>query len=156
VTHRCIRYAAGYKYQLRAPHVEVIEIRPPAAIVTDWIVLEPDGRLTIRAGYAWDGASGPTYDSKSSMAASLVHDALYQLLREGLLAADLRPAADAVFHRICREDGMWGPRAWLWHQAVRTFASPAADPALKSPDECAPRQSCCGPVATEPPELQAP
>ena len=100
--------------------------------------MEADGHLTIFAGYAWDGASGPTYDSKSSMRASLVHDAGYQLIRLGMLPHDTRKQWDELFHRICVEDGMWKPRAWLWFNAVRGFADPATDPASEAPDECAP------------------
>lgn len=142
----CIRYAAGYKYQLRAPYNTIIpefadSERQP--IATEWIALQPDGNMTIMVNYCWDGASGPTYDSRSSMRGSLVHDAGYQLLRLGLLPASMRGAVDNAFHRICVEDGMLKPRAWLWFHAVRIFASPAADPAAISPDECAPDPQCC-------------
>jgi hypothetical protein len=133
----CIHYREGsYKYQLRAPYVIKLEIRPAHGAGTDWLTLETDGTLTIRSGYAWDGASGPTWDSKSSMRASLVHDALYQLCRLKLLDLRYRDEADAIFRRICSEDGMFGPRAWLWYHAVRIFAKPAAT-AKESPDECA-------------------
>jgi Protein of unknown function (DUF1353) len=138
----CIRYAAGYKYQLRAAYATVLpELADPTRIpiVTDWIELDPDGTLRIRPGYAWDGASGPTYDSKSSMRASLVHDALYQLMRMDLLdRAAHRAPADWIFRRICKEDGMWSPRQWAWYHLVRIFADPAADPANLSPDKFAP------------------
>jgi hypothetical protein len=137
VNRQCIRFARGYKYQLRAPYATQIELRPEVGAGTEWVTLDTDGGLTIRAGYAWDGASGPTYDSKSSMRASLVHDSLYALLRLGLLPAKHRADADAIFHRMCVEDGMLAPRAWLWYHAVRIFASPAADPASESPDETA-------------------
>jgi hypothetical protein len=134
----CIRFAAGYKYQLRAPYtIRLPEIRPAHGAGTDWLTLDVDGNLTIRAGYAWDGASGPTYDSKSSMRASLVHDALYQLMRLGLLDQAFRAATDEIFRRLCEDDGMFGPRAWLWYHAVRIFAKPATDPAAESPDETA-------------------
>jgi hypothetical protein len=139
---KCIHFADGYKYQLRAPYVTRLEIRPEHGAGTDWLTLETDGTLTIRAGYAWDGASGPTFDSKSSMRASLVHDALYQLMRLGLLNISFRPAVDAIFRRMCKEDGMWSPRAQLWYLAVRIFASPAADPASESPDKHAPTDVC--------------
>jgi hypothetical protein len=138
----CILYASGYAYQLRAPYVTKLEIRPPHGCGTDWITLDVDGNLTIRAGYAWDGASGPTIDTKDSMRASLVHDALYQCIRLGLLDESFREAADNIFQRMCREDGMFGPRAWLWYHAVRIFAKPATDPAAESPDQCAP-EGCC-------------
>jgi hypothetical protein len=137
----CIRYADGYRYQLRAPYtIRLPEIRPAHGAGTDWITLEVDGTLTIRAGYAWDGASGPTIDSKSSMRASLVHDALYQLMRLGLLDQSFRPAADTAFRRICKNDGMWSVRAQLWYMAVRIFGKPGTEPEGESPDE----QAGCG------------
>ncbi len=142
---KCVHFAAGYKYQLRAPYACLFpELADPtrAPISTDWIELDPDGTLRIRAGYAWDGASGPTYDSKSSMRPSLGHDANYQLIRMGLLDSKWREAADKAFHRQCKEDGMWSIRAQLWYQAVRYFASPAADPASVSPDQHAPTDTC--------------
>lgn len=138
----CIRYGTGYKYQLRAGYaVRIPELADPERlpIVTDWIDLDPDGTLRIRPGYAWDGASGPTYDSKSSMRPSLVHDALYQLMRMELLDREQwRDEADAIFRRMCKEDGMWSLLASVWHFMVRRFADPAADPASQAPDECAP------------------
>jgi hypothetical protein len=136
----CIQYAAGYKYQLRAGYaIYLPELadpdRPP--IVTPWIELDPDGWLRFAPGYAWDGASGPTYDSKSSMRPSLVHDGGYQLIRMGLLAARFREVLDVIFHRLCLEDGMWSVRAQLWYHAVRIFGKPGTDPAAESPDEFA-------------------
>lgn len=140
----CIRYRSGtYKYQLRRPHVEQTCVIPPAQIATDWIGLDMNGLLTIAAGYAWDGASGPTWDSKSSMRGSLVHDACYQLLRMELLPPECRAQADAEFHRICIEDGMFKWRANAWHWAVRTLASGAAAAKSEPPDQCAPGWCDC-------------
>lgn len=154
-----IHYRAGYKYQLRGGYsVRVVELADPARepIMTDWIELWPDGTMAISPGYAWDGASGPTYDSKDSMRASLIHDALYQLMRMGLVSRHLRRVADDVFYRVCLEDGMMTVRAWGWYQMVRIFADPATDPALETPDQCAP--SDCGgmPHAPPPSPIRAP
>ena len=135
----CIRYREGLKYQLRAAHAVCLpELRGavPEPVSTEWLELDPDGTLRIRAGYAWDGASGPTYDSKSSMRASLYHDALYQAERLGLVSIEWRAAIDSMFRRVCLEDGMLAPRAWLWYHAVRIFAKPAAT-SQESPDETA-------------------
>jgi hypothetical protein len=136
----CIRFARGYKYQLRAGHSAVLpELADPQRkpINTGWLELDPDGTLRVFAGYAWDGASGPTYDSRSSMRPSLYHDIGYQLIRLGLLPHSMRAAIDSMFRRVCKEDGMWSIRAQLWYQAVRIFADPATDPAAESPDETA-------------------
>jgi hypothetical protein len=68
------------------------------------------------------------------MRGSLVHDALYQLMRDEYLdRAVYRDAADRTLQKICKEDGMWSLRAWWVYQGVRLFADPAADPASKRP-----------------------
>lgn len=135
----CIRYAKGYKYQLRLTYIGLIGIKPEQDIITEYIRLGTDGNLTIMEGYAWDGPSGPTIDTPDFMRGSLIHDALYQLMREKHLDHDTyREAADLELKKACLEDGMWSIRAWGVHQAVRLFGSPAADPAKLEPDVCAP------------------
>ena len=124
-----ILYREGYKYQLnQAYHVQLDHIRPPDVnIVAPLLLLTRDGRLTIRYGYAWDGASGPARDTKDAMRASLVHDALYQLCRMGVLSTSLwREEIDAVFKRMLETDGMGRFRRWYWHRAVRRYARKGA------------------------------
>ena len=86
-----ILYREGYKYQLASTYRVQTNILPIADIVTDYILLSVTGFFTIRQGYAWDGPSGPTIDTKSAMRGSLVHDAGYQILRLGLLDQATRP-----------------------------------------------------------------
>lgn len=118
-----IYYKAGYKYQLARDYMVEIPIKGIHA-VTEWIQLERDGKLYIRKGYAWDGPSGPTFDTPDSMRGSLVHDALYQLMRLGLLDKSFRAKADDILHDICVEDGMIHMRAELWEEMVSLFAGP--------------------------------
>ncbi len=136
---KCIAYRGGYKYQLQETYSVAIEIKPSSPIETEYIELDGDGNLTIREGYAWDGPSGPTIDTLNFMRGSLVHDALYQLMRERHLDHDAhREIADRILQRICIEDGMSTLRAWWVYQAVRLFADPAADPAATKPITRAP------------------
>ena len=128
---RYISYRSGYKYQLAEDYSVVTVLRPPERITTRFISLETDGTLTVLGGYAWDGPSGPTFDTPSSMRGSLVHDALYQLLRGGFLPAESRDQADDELYRVCLDDRMWKWRARLWLRAVRKFATGAADPKHK-------------------------
>lgn len=116
-----IYYKSGYKYQLALDYSVETGILGVHA-VTEWIQLEPDGKLYIRKGYAWDGPSGPTFDTPDSMRGSLVHDALAQLVRLGLLGKEWRRKIDNLLHDICVEDGMWHPRAEMWEEAVKHFA----------------------------------
>lgn len=140
---KCIQYAEGYKYQLRFTYVDVFPIKPAAPIDTAFLRLDTDGTLTIRAGYAWDGPSGLTIDTKDFMRPSLVHDAFYQLMREGHLPLATREAADALLRELTRQDGMWAPRRWWVYNAVRIFGEPCADPAAISPDQLAPAGCVC-------------
>lgn len=123
-----IKYCDGYKYQLVECYEQQTMILPATAIQAPLITLGTDGRLLIKKSYAWDGASGPTFDTQNSMRASLVHDALYQLMREGLLSLVCRPDVDRLFYELCVEDGMWRWRARLWYWAVKHFALSAAAP----------------------------
>jgi hypothetical protein len=136
----CIAYKAGYKYQLKQDYTITISIQPPADIVTPFITLTAAGELTMKSGYAWDGPSGPTIDTPNFMRGSLVHDALYQLMRERHLdRTECRDKADRILQTLCVEDGMSSPRAWLVYQAVSRFGDPAADPARDKPIRYAPR-----------------
>ena len=123
-----IFYRKGYKYQLAEDFCFDTGILQEKIIIIGFINLDPDGHLLIKAGYAWDGPSGPTLDTHSSMRGSLVHDALYQLLRLEALDKRFRAEADKLLYTVCIEDGMWKLRAKLWYRAVVRAATSAADP----------------------------
>ena len=53
--------------------------------------------MSVQKDYAWDGPSGPTIDTRNSLRASLVHDVLYQAMREGGLPRTFRRRADLEF-----------------------------------------------------------
>ena len=130
----CITYKSGYKYQLKETYVTRIDIKPDQPIQTEYIDLVLDGTLTIKKGYAWDGPSGPTIDTLDFMRGSLVHDALYQLMRGNHLdRKKYREPADRLLQKMCKEDGMSSLRAWWVYEAVRRFGDPAADPAKDKP-----------------------
>ena len=91
--------------------------------------------LWVYEGYRWDGPSGPTIPTEDAMQGSLLHDAIYQMMREEVLPADrirprylIRAWADWQFRRILKEDGMIKPRRVIWFHAVRKFAAYAAEP----------------------------
>ncbi len=134
-----ISYKDGYKYQLTESYSIKINILPVADINTPYIKLTKQGDLTIEKGYAWDGPSGPTIDTKNFMRGSLVHDALYQLMREKHLhKGACRQPADRLLQQICREDGMNFLRAWFVYEAVKIAGDPAADPKNSKPIITAP------------------
>jgi hypothetical protein len=134
-----IEYRSGYKYQLARDYGVKVSVRPDRDIDTEFIRLTTGGMLFVRKGYAWDGPSGPTVDTDNFMRGSLVHDALYQLMRNRHLSdARWRDEADLELKRMCIEDGMSSIRAWWVHRGVRVGGGPAADPAAAKEIHTAP------------------
>lgn len=123
-----IKYKTGYKYRLDEDYTQTIKIYPQTQVNTRYIDLDIYGHLIVKSGYCWDGPSGPTVDTKSSMRGSLVHDALYQLIREDKLPRYVRRDADKLAYRMWLRDGMNKFRAWVWMTCVRTLAGYAIDP----------------------------
>lgn len=116
-----IFYKEGYKYQLEEPYRVETACRPYVTGGNRFVSIDTQGILTISAGYAWDGASGPAIDTKNFMRGSLVHDALYQLIAIGILPPNQRQYADLMLKEIVLEDGMNPIRAWWVHLAVKHF-----------------------------------
>lgn len=121
-----IYYKKGYKYQLFSDYEIQTDIYPDEDIDTYYLSLSITGKLLIKKSYAWDGASGIAIDTANFMRASLVHDALYQLMRMGKLDSSIcRLQADNMLFELCIEDGMSLIRAKWVYYAVR-FAGGAA------------------------------
>lgn len=120
---------SGYKYRLLDPYsVEISILGFEGEVKGGWVGITRNGLLEYMRGYGWDGPSGPTIDTEDSLRAALVHDALYQLLREEILPRSYRKKADRIFRRILKADGMPLWRRWYWYQAVRWFAQGSARP----------------------------
>ena len=141
-----IFYKSGYKYQLAEDYFQrgtEIYVEDDEGtfldIKTQYIELNNLGGLLIKKGFAWDGPSGPTIDTKNFMRGSLVHDALYQLMRKGKLDPfHYRMQADALLRKMCREDGMSWIRAWWIYQSLRQFGYKAATRENQKPVMVAP------------------
>ena len=138
---QCITYKSGYKYQLTESMSVQTDVKSGAdRAIGTFVKLSADGILELDAGYAWDGPSGPTIDSPTFMRGSLVHDALYQLMRAGELdAGEWRKQADKELKRICREDKMFPLRAAWVYLAVQMFAKKAASKEGAKPVHTAPK-----------------
>lgn len=115
-----IKYKSGYKYQLVEDYLVVAPFLL-GPVTHTFFDVNQDNVLRIKAGYAWDGPSGPTVDTLNFMRGSLVHDVGYQMMAEGLVPRQSRKAWDEWLRDICREDGMTRARAWWVYQAVRRF-----------------------------------
>jgi hypothetical protein len=138
-----IQYKSGYKYQLHNEHQVKVSIKTEKDVPTkdaarSYLELKTDRTLIIKRGYAWDGPSGPTIDTRNFMRGSLVHDALYQLMRSGDIDQKFRKDADVELRKICREDGMSWIRSWWVYWAVRIFAKKAASQEMLKEVQIAP------------------
>ena len=120
-----IHYRKGYKYQLAKTAIFKVPVYVDAE--SEFIMIN-SGMLTVQSGYAWDGPSGPAFDTESFMQASLIHDAIYQLMREGVIGQKWRKTADKEMRKACLKDGMSSIRAWWCYRGVHSFASRAASP----------------------------
>jgi len=121
-----VEYKSGKKYQLYRREVYKSNILG-YDIKGRHYRIEPDGTIVGQIGYAWDGASGPTYDDKTNMRASLFHDILYQAISERKLPYSERDKADDILYNIMIEDGAFKFRARYYRWAMSTpFAKMAA------------------------------
>lgn len=123
---------ASYTWDSGHPIPEDLVFRDKDGMVR--LVIEKSGEITVTRDYAWNGASpkicladlmlgtpeGVVFKDTGrpkTYYASLVHDALYQFLRDGLPLK--RYHADAFFRRLLQESD-FAP-AWLYWLAVRLF-----------------------------------
>ena len=118
-------YIGGYKYRLDAMYKTGIGLHPPAPVLLKYVRLGESGELVVLPGYCWDGPSGPTIDTEDFMRGALVHDCLYQMMREGALPKSYRKKADHILRKMCGEDGMpWWRRQYVYY-GVRVFGGVA-------------------------------
>ena len=127
MTTGCIKYRQGFKYQLAQEFTCATQIYDHEAS-NGYYTLTKQGQLTINAGYAWDGPSGPTVDTPAFMRGALVHDCLYQMIRDGKLPESARKRADEILYEFCRLDGMGWVRAQYVYRAVRMFGKSSSRP----------------------------
>jgi len=117
-----LKYRKGYKYQLADDFKIDTDIIPHKSCDTEFLAMDAQGFLTIRSGYAWDGVSGViTIDTDNTHTPSLVHDALYQLMRQGYVHRSYRKRADKLFIKLCKNRGMNWLRRRTWYSALRKF-----------------------------------
>ena len=123
-----MKFKRGYKYQLAESEVFQTRMRPEQDIRTAFLRLKTSREMKVFASYAWDGASGPAWDSQSNYRGSLGHDCEAQIIRMGLLPQSARIASNKDLYDWCVEDGMWRIRAKAWKIALDKFGAPSTNP----------------------------
>lgn len=132
-----IKYKDGYKYQLYEDVKIQTEIKGEE-VKEEFFILEKNGDLHVKRGYAWDGPSGPTIDTPKFVWASLPHDVFYQCMRHGWISRSRRKEVDQEMRRMLRTEPkpMNRFRAWYVYHVVRKgagFAAQKPRPILEAP-----------------------
>jgi hypothetical protein len=95
----------SYKYLLVDDYTAQVNICPLEDLKFKFVELLTSGQLLIKEGYAWDGVTGFLSTPKCLLRGSLIHDALYQLMRLNALNQSDRISADLMLEQACLEDG---------------------------------------------------
>lgn len=77
--------------------------------------------VLVRAGYAWDGATGVLFQTANLRVPSLIHDIGCQAVNLGMLPRDFRAAFDAEYYAQALEYGVSKPRAMAHFAAIRLW-----------------------------------
>ena len=112
-----------YKYKFKVEENFSIELPFKIPDFVHPYASSKDGILSVKRGYAWDGASGPIINTRDTLVASLVHDVLYQAMRLNLIKSskENRQIADKNFFEILKMNGVNSIRRKVWYFAVRLF-----------------------------------
>ena len=120
-----IQSLKAYKYRTREDYT----IKTPIVgymVLKRYFRLRSNGELWIKAGYAWNGTSGGVPDTRRNLGASLIHDCLYQMLRERFIPLRLRGAIDELFGEHCKSLGTWRSTARVYVAMLRAFGKRSA------------------------------
>lgn len=120
-----MKYKSGYRLALDEAYSQTLPfaLSEPRQTSSGLVSLAADS-LSIAAGYPWDGAStGLPWTPIKWIRPSLVHDALYQLIRESQLPMTFRRDADEVFYRLLRENRVNVVVATVVYWAVRLLGN---------------------------------
>lgn len=93
-------------YQVTVGGAWLVPFKPAKDFINKYYSLSYSGILTIRESYGWNG-SNCSLDTRYSMEASAVHDALCQMLNKGEIknTYENRAKADALYIEMCKEAG---------------------------------------------------
>ena len=119
------RKLTSYKYQTLEPYNLHLPQEFSGQMANLSHIILVNNLLHIKAGYCWDGASWAV-DTDTFMKGSLIHDNLYQLMRQGEIRRSLRIEADKVMRDTCLGAGMSKFRADYVYKGVRLFAEGAS------------------------------
>ena len=119
-----------WPYEVQEEHKHGWLHRPKAGSNSAQAIQDRKGRVvvtfhgvasvTLHAGYAWDGNSGPAVNTLTCLRASALHDAWCQAMGAHIFENNFRnwAAGASEYRRICVTDGMFRLRAGWRYLAV--------------------------------------
>lgn len=114
----------GYKLLETVSAVTLVSIERDVHLADRLISLSANGVISIKDGYVWDGATC-AIDTADFILGSLVHDALYHLIRVNAVPASMRLNADKTLCILLKKAGMsWFRRMYVYYM-VRLFGRKA-------------------------------
>ena len=134
-----MKYRTGYKFQLAEDEIFLLpsSLTPDEDIFYHSIHLTTDGKMRVKAEYAWDGASGPIKTMawilektskwlwkkyiKKFIRGSCGHDAFCELLRQGKIPPCWLSDINAYLYQDLVKDGMSEWRASGWVKTLDQF-----------------------------------
>lgn len=103
----------------------------------DFLKIVKTGLVTAKKGYFWDGASGPTVDTRSIIRPSLWHDVGYQFIRMRVVPLKYKEYFDLLLRDLIVQDAeligtpaLWVHkiRAWYFWRGVHRFGHSSCVP----------------------------
>ncbi len=107
-----------------------------------FVTMDAGGTLLIHAWYSWDGPSFIPGHARRMIRGSLVHDALYQLIRDECFPVESRirwtvaREADVLMRRLFIADGTPVILAWFFFAVIRLFGRHFEEPGSKPSPPC--------------------
>ena len=121
-----MKYSKGWKYRIEEDITHNTGIEPLNRIDLDYLTLEEDGTLTLKAKrFVWNGVSGFP-DVECLFTPSAFHDALYGLIADGYLPETFRKAADRCIVDMAKERGASAALLWGVYRVLRWVGWKAA------------------------------
>lgn len=115
-----------YKFTEEKDLVIQTALRPAKpCIIQGFVFLDTDGKLYIYKGYSHNGVT-LGIDFKFTRLAALVHDALFQLMQEGLLPMSFFKQCNLELKRLMIANGSSKFVAKFYYFMVQTFGKPFA------------------------------
>jgi hypothetical protein len=129
IMRRQIAYTKADKFVLGRNEWFDLDFAPMYEVESSYVKFTIDGVLMIKRGFLWS-ANFPAMNTENTKPASLLHDAGYDMIKDGLLPRKpFKDLFDMAMRDVLLECKILDARAWAWYMAVQI----GGDNALNAP-----------------------